>query len=133
MSQQQKVGKPTDKKQDEWQQDLNPNPMAGQNYSIGGSGEALNAFDIKELHEKLEGFSSDDLKQIIVLRPGTRLEQGAKYVDLNDPERKEFTAMGNMEAGADNMYVPKTEVGYQIWNKLIGVQNPERTGEGNQS
>lgn len=133
MAQQQKVGKPTDKKQDEWQQDLNPNPKAGQNYSIGGSGEALNAFDIKELHEKLEGFSSDELKQIIVLPPGTRLEQGAKYVDLNDPERKEFTAMGNMEAGTDNMYVLKTEVGYQIWNKLIGVQNPERTGEGNQS
>jgi len=25
------------------------------------------------------------------------LEQGAKYIDLMDPEHKEFTAMGSME------------------------------------
>ena len=31
-------------------------------------------------------------------------------------------------AGPANWYVPKTEVDYQLWNRLIGVHNPERLG-----
>jgi len=34
----------------------------------------------------------------LVLLQGSRLEQGAKYIDLKDPERKEFTAMGSIPA-----------------------------------
>jgi len=136
MAQQQKTGRPNDQKPDEWQQDLHPDPMAGQNYGIKGSHsekDNLNAYEIKELHRQLEGYTDDELKQITVLPSGSRLQQGAKYIDLMDPERKEFTAMGDMEAGPNNWYVPKTEVGYQLWNRLTGVQNPERTGEGNES
>ncbi len=62
-----------------------------------------------------------------------RLEQGAKYIDLNDPERKEFTAMGAMSASRNNWYVPKTEVDYMLWNRLTEVQNPERLGEASES
>jgi len=35
--------------------------------------------------------------------------------------------MGSI-AGSDNWYVPKTEVDYQLWNRLTGVQNPEQAG-----
>lgn len=70
-------------------------------------------------------FDDAQLKMIPILPPGTRLEQGAVYIDLNDPQRREFRATGDMEAGPDKQYVPKTEVPYWIWNKLIGVQNPE--------
>lgn len=66
-----------------------------------------------------------------LLPQGSRLEQGAKYIDLMDSERKEFTAMGGMAAGANNWYVPKTGVSYWLWNRLIGVQNPERLDEPN--
>lgn len=81
----------------------------------------------------MEGYTDDELKQIPVLPQGSRLEQGATYIDLKDSERKEFTAMGGMEASADNWYVPKTEVSYPLSNRLIGVQNPERLDEANQS
>jgi hypothetical protein len=37
--------------------------------------------------------------------------------------------MGSMTAGQHHMYVPKSETDYQLWNRLIGVTNPERTGE----
>ena len=57
---------------------------------------------------------------------GTRLEQGATYVDLHDPHRREFTATGDMTAGPDNWYVPKDAVDHQLWNRLIGIENPER-------
>ncbi len=131
-----KVGRPTDQKPDQWQQDLNPQPMAGKNYGLEGPHPEQNAptaYDVKDIHRQLEGYTDDELKQIPVLPQGSRLEQGATYIDLKDPERTEFTAMGGMEAGSDNWYVPKTEVGYQLWNRLIGVQNPERLGEANES
>ncbi len=131
-----KSGQPTDQQQDEFQQDLNPNAMAGQNFGLEGphpEKDAPSAYEIKELHSELEDYTSDQLKNIPVLPSGSRLEQGAKYIDLKDPERKEFTAMGGMEAGPDNMYVPKTEVDYQLWNRLKGVQNPDRLGEASDS
>jgi hypothetical protein len=134
MAQQQKVGKPTDQKQDEFQQDLNPNFQAGNNHGLEGSHPekaALSAYDIKELHNQLQGYTDDELNQITVLPQGSRLEQGATYIDLNDPERKEFTAMGGMEVTSNNWYVPKTEVDFLLWNRLTGVQNPERLGEAN--
>ncbi|GAB4375443.1 MAG: hypothetical protein Kow00121_21210 [Elainellaceae cyanobacterium] len=129
MSTPQTPGRPYDQTQDQWQQDLNPDAGAGQN--VGPRAEQpgrfdRTAYDIKELHDRLDDYSSDELRQIPVLKPGTRLEQGATYVNLNDPNRQEFKAMGNMEADQNDLVVPKSEVGYMIWNRLIGVQNPER-------
>jgi hypothetical protein len=132
-----KVGKPTDHQQDEWQQDLNPQPEAGKNYGLQGShpekDEIPTAYDIKDLHRQLSNYTDDELKQIPVLPSGSRLEQGAKYLDLKHPEQGEVTAMGGMEAGEGNWYVPKTEVDYLLWNRLIGIQNPERLDKANES
>jgi hypothetical protein len=116
---------------EEWRQDLNPDANAGQNYGSAGDArlEAATAYDIKELHNALDGFTADELKRILVLPAGSRLQQGATYIDLSTPDRNEFKAMGNVEAGPGNWFVPKSEVDYQVWNRLIGVTNPERTGE----
>lgn len=120
---------------DEWEHDLNPNFMAGMNAGLAGPHEekaAFTAYEIKELHAKLKDLNHDELWQIIVLPEGARLEQGAKYLDLNDPKRREFTATADMVTGPDNYYVPKKAIDYQLWNRLKGVKNPERLGEGNQ-
>ncbi len=127
-----KPGRPTDAKQDEWDRDLHPNQQkVGRNVAFAN--DTTTAYEIKDLHNLLQGYTDDELKQIPVLPTGTRLEQGSTYIDLNESEHHEFTAMANMEAGDNNYYVPKTEVGYQLWNRLIGVQNPERLGTGNES
>ena len=121
---------------EEWRQDLSPDANAGQNYGSTGDGarlQAATAYDIKELHNALDGFTGDELKRILVLPAGSRLQQGATYVDLSTPDRNEFKAMGNVEAGPGNWFVPKSEVDYQVWNRLIGVTNPERTGEVNEA
>jgi hypothetical protein len=66
-----------------------------------------------------------------VLPEGQRLQQGGTYLDLNDLDRGEFTAMGNMEASPGNAFVPKDQVPYQVWNRLRGIDDVERTqGEG---
>jgi hypothetical protein len=117
--------RPGEQHPERWREDLNPERMSGQNVGISEQ-HARSAYDLKEAHRMLEGITDDGLKQIPVLWPGTRLEQGATYIDLRDPERREFTATGDMVAGRDNWYVPKDGVDYQLWNRLIGIDNPER-------
>lgn len=117
----------------EWQPDLNPDHMAGQN--IGQRSDDLEqglptAYDVKEVHRTLhDDFQDDELKQIPILQMGQRLQQGATYIDLRAAHREAFTATGNMEAGAENWYVPKDQVPYSLWNRLTGVENPERIAE----
>jgi hypothetical protein len=115
-----------------WRLDLNPEAEAGEN--IGPTGrqpeaDAHTAYDIKDLHRQLRELQDDELKRIPVLPVGTRLEQGATYIDLRDPGRGEFTATGDMRAEPGAFYVRKDSVDYQLWNRLRGVRNPERLGE----
>lgn len=119
---------------DEWERDLNPNHMAGQNVgerSADREQGLRTAYDVKPLHRSMNAWEDDDLKRIPVLPEGQRLQQGATYLDLQHPEHGEITAMGGMTAGPENVYVPKDEVPYSLWNRLRGVDDPERTlGEG---
>ncbi|WP_319422657.1 hypothetical protein [Pleurocapsa sp. FMAR1] len=109
---------------DEFDQDLNPNPMAGQNTGPEANQPGRferTAKDIDKL-QQLEDFSNDELKQIPILKSGTRLQQGATYINLNDPNREEFTGVGDMSVDDNSLIVPKDRVGYLIWNRLIGVE-----------
>lgn len=114
--------------------DLNPHPAAGQNFGLAGphpeKDRPLNAHDVKEAHRILHDFHDDVLRQIPILPIGSRLEAEAAYLDLRDPDRREFHARAGMEAGEQNLYIPKREVDYQLWNRLLGVTTPERIGEG---
>lgn len=121
---------------DEWRQDLNPEAEAGQNQGPTErqlAGDVTTAYDLKAVQQRLTSFADDELKRIPILETGSRLQQGAVYIDLRAPQPREFKATGNMEAGPDNWYVPKSEVDYQLWNRLIGVQNPERLGQADES
>jgi hypothetical protein len=123
---------PGDQHPEEWRRDLNPDPMAGQNTGREGTEQAKDAataYEVKEIHRQFHGFTDDELKRIPILPRGARLEQGATYVDLQDPQLMEFKAIGDMSAGPNNWYVPKSEVDYQLWNRLIGITNPERLGD----
>ena len=126
--------RPGDQHPEEWREDLNPNATAGQNNALAGPSDEHNAptaHETPELRRVLTGFTKDELKRIVVLPEGSRLEQGGTYIDLSTPDRQEFTATGDITAGRHNWFVPKSEVDYGIWNRLIGVSNPERTGQGN--
>lgn len=118
---------------DEYEADLNPNHMAGQNIGQPSTDREQGlptAYDVKEVHRSLSrDFEDDELKQIPVLPAGQRLQQGATYLDLRNRERREFTATGEMDARDENWYVPKDQVPYSLWNRLKGVENPERIAE----
>lgn len=109
--------------------ELRPHDRAGENAGSPGAGSGVltrTAYDVKGAHHAFHTFSDDDLKQIPILPPGARLEQGATYIDLKAARPSEFSALGGMTAGEDTWYVPKSNVPYTLWNRLIGVDNPER-------
>jgi hypothetical protein len=115
-----------------YDQDLNPNNRAGMNYDQEGPHPEKithTAYDVKEAHRRLQGLSDDELKRIPILPEGSRLEQGAVYIDLKEDAPEEFTAMGGMEAREGGWYVPKNEVDYPLWNRLIGIDNDDRLKE----
>lgn len=107
---------------DSFQRDLHPDFMAGQNRGDIGPNrdDALVAADLlKLLHTVLPDFDRDDLRRIPLLALGTRLQQGATYVDIQDPARRPFTATADMYVGLGNLIVPKAEIDYRLWNRLV--------------
>src|SRR4051812_22795634 len=113
---------------DRYDTQLHANDRAGQ--SGGPDHETTRtAFDAKDLHAHLLDLPDDLLKQIPVLETGTRLKEGATYLDLAHPENGEFRGMNDMIAGPNHWYVAKNMVeDYELWNRLRGETNPERLG-----
>jgi hypothetical protein len=123
---------PEDKHPEPYQQDLNPDASKGINWGLAGPHPEKNnprtAKDVKELHDLLSEFRDDELDQIPVMPVGARLESKAAYINFREADAREFTAEGNEVVSEPDLVVPKAEVDYQFWNKLIGVKNPARTG-----
>jgi hypothetical protein len=116
---------------DSFQQDLNPNTMAGQN--IGATGRhaekrSRTAKDVKPVHARFQDWSDADLAQVPILPAGARLEQNATYLNLAAVNPTEITATGGMTASEGDLYVAKSDVPYQLWNRLLGIRDVVRTG-----
>lgn len=115
--------------QDEYDRDLSPDPLAGQNLGpLSSEIPHRTAYDVKAVHRCLRDFPDDELRAIPVLEEGTALQQGATYLNLRRSPLQEITASGGMRAGPDDTFIPKDEVPYSTWNKLRGIDDPERTG-----
>jgi hypothetical protein len=124
-----KQTQPKDREPDSFDQDLHANRNAGINHEERGANperNAPNAEIITEIHRIIPELTDDELRRMVVLQPGDRLEQGAVYIDLRTPSRREFTADYPIEAGPNNLFVPKSVTDYEVWNKLRGVDDPER-------
>lgn len=113
---------------DEAVEDLRPDNFAGANYGLRFDPQdlGLRAVDIKELYGKLADLTNDELRRIVIVPLGERLEQGAKYIDLLHLERDEFVATADMVSDEDHYYVPKKHTEYVLWNRLRQVSNPAR-------
>lgn len=117
--------------QDDFTADLRPDNFAGANAGPGTEPRdlGLRAKDIKGLYSKLADLTDDELAAIVIVPLGERLEQGAKYIDLQHLEEGEFVAMAGMIADEDHYYVPKKQTDYVLWNRLNQVSEPERLDE----
>jgi hypothetical protein len=113
---------------DEYDEQLGQNDRAGQQ---GGPDHAASrtAYDMKALHRRLDAIPDNLLKQIPVLDKGTRLKEGAAYLDLAHPEQGEFRGMNDMIVEPRSCVVAKNMVeDYELWNLPRGERNAERLG-----
>ena len=116
--------------EDFYHEDLIPDNLAGENHGQGIALEAgASAYDVKELYSKLADLTDDELRNIPIMPVGSRLEQGATYLDLAHLEQEPFVAMGGMVVGEGHYYVAKKATGYVLWNRLNQVSNPARLAE----
>jgi hypothetical protein len=111
----------------QWQQDLNPGHLAGQN--IGPPADELGlshvtAFHLRKRGRPVGGLDDEELKQVPLVPVGSRLQQGATYVNLAGDSWQEFTATAEITASSGDAYAPKDQVPYEIWNRLIGEAKP---------
>lgn len=115
----------------DFSRDLNAHNRTGENHGENQTllPGALSANELKSMHTILADLMDDELKSITILPAGTRLEQGAKYIDLRHLERGEFVATSTMVADITNAYVPKKETDYLLWNRLNQVETPARLDE----
>lgn len=86
----------------------------------GHAAESAPAAEDKVLHNRFPELTSDELARLPVLEPGTRLEQGGTYVDLNRLDGGPFKALGSHEAKKGDRYVAKRDADYELWNRLVG-------------
>ena len=117
---------------DEFADDLAPADVPGApDHTPGHADESTSAVGMKDLHHL--NLRRDELARLQVLEPGTRLEQGAVYLDLDDLPAGEFTAMGNQHETAGRRYVAKRDTDYELWNGLLGsgghIDDSGRPGE----
>jgi hypothetical protein len=118
---------------DVFDRNLHPNMLAGVNDSKLGplpSKTGRTLYDYKDMQRRFRWLTDDEMKRIPVIPEGSRLEQGATYIDLRDEHPREFKATAEMVAGPNNLYVPKSDVDYVLWNRLRGVNDPRRLDQG---
>jgi hypothetical protein len=126
------IYRPEEKHPEPYQQDLNPDASKGLNWGLAGphpeKEQPRTAKDVKEVHALLSEFADDELERVPILPRGARLEANATYINLREMPVREFTAEGKEEVADGDYIAPKREVDHQLWNRLIGVTEPERTG-----
>lgn len=72
--------------------------------------------DLQEMYPEL---TQDELAHLPILRPGTILEAGGVYFDLNAPERGPFKALAGQQAGSGNRYVAQRDLDPDIWRRIV--------------
>ncbi len=122
---------PKDQQPDSFDHDLHPNLNAGVNDVTTGANpelEATTAYEMKEIHELLPNFNDDELKRMVIMPEGSVLKQGATYFDLRHAGRGEVKVERPEHVGPPNLnlFIPKSETDYELWNKLRGITDPER-------
>jgi hypothetical protein len=118
-------------------QDLNPRVAAVRTRGTAGATEPRTrpASELKELVRALTGFNNDELRQIPVVVPGSRLKPEATYLNLREPARGSFSAPDESYAGKDAWYVAKADVAPLLWNRLQNAtvaNSAEREGRARQ-
>jgi hypothetical protein len=110
-------------------EDLTANDRAGMNIGMEGQHpewEGRSGASVKELHTALADLTNDQLAQLTILPEGSRLKQGAKYLDLEHLEDGEFVATAGMTVKPGQRLIAKHYTDYLLWDRLSAPSRTER-------
>ena len=116
---------------EEYRSDLHPD--AGRDANVDPSQVDVpgyrTAYDMKDVHDRLRNLNDDELRRIPIVPEGTRLRQGATYVDLSLDRPREFTATAEMISAREQRLASKDDVDHELWNTLVGHTDRPRRGD----
>jgi hypothetical protein len=81
--------------------------------------ERRTALDVCREHRVLHELRADLLGQIPLLPDGARLIRRGEYLDLHDPARADFRALGDESVRPGQRVVARSEVSADAWRALL--------------
>ena len=81
--------------------------------------ERRTAFDVRNDHRVLRDLGADVLRQIPLVAAGARLLRHGEYLDLHDPARADFRALGDETVRPGQRIVARSEVSADAWRALL--------------
>ena len=81
--------------------------------------EQRSALDVRHDHRVLHDFGTEALRQIPLVPEGTVLSRRAEYLDLHDPARADFRAIGDEVVRPGQRVVARSAVSPALWQRLI--------------
>jgi hypothetical protein len=101
---------------DDFDADLSPGDVP--DGRAGHADQSTTAALDKRIQRLVPDLSADELARLTVLEPGTRLEQGSVYLDLDDAERVPFRALASQTAAPGRRLVAKRDTDHELWSRL---------------
>jgi hypothetical protein len=77
------------------------------------------ALDVRQDHRVLRDLGADLLRQIPLITDGARLDRRCEYLDLHDPARADFRALGDEVVRPGQRVVARSEVSADAWQALL--------------
>jgi hypothetical protein len=81
--------------------------------------ERRTALDVRHDHRVLHDLGADILRHIPLLPDGASLSRRAEYLDLHDPARADFRALGDEVVRPGQRMVARAEVSPEAWRALL--------------
>jgi hypothetical protein len=77
------------------------------------------AFEVRHEHRVLHDLGLELLRHIPLVPDGSQLSRRAEYLDLHDPARADFRALGDEIVRPGQRLVARSEVSAQSWRELL--------------
>ena len=88
--------------------------------------DTVPAGEDKDVVNALPELDKGEIDQLSLLVPGTALEQGSVYLDLDHRTAGPFTATGGQQVGESQRIIAKTTTSYELWNRIAGIDDAAR-------
>jgi len=93
--------------------------MAADEHEDRSRRDRRTALDVRHDHRVLRDLGAELLRQIPLVSDGARLSRRCEYLDLHDPARADFRALGDEVVRPGQRVVARSEVSADAWRVLL--------------